>query len=87
MFRWQTEIFSKISEFAQKFVDPPKMLKVLAFRRLQKESQQQKIKERYFTNAKMESITARNRKFDSDVENTALNKKIQDVSAEAYKSC
>ena len=50
-------------------------------RRLQKESQQQKIKERYFTNAKMESITARNRKFDSDVENTALKKKIQDVSA------
>ena len=75
MFRWQTEIFSKISEFAQKFVDPPKMLKVLAFRRLQKESQQQKIK------AKMDSITDRNRLFYSDVENTALKKKIQDVSA------
>ena len=55
------------------------MLKVLAFRKLQKESQQQKIK------AKMDSITDRNRLFYSDVENTALKKiqKIQDVSAEA----
>ena len=33
--------------------------------------------------AKMDSISDRKRLFDSDVENTALKKKIQDVSAEA----
>ena len=50
---------------------------------LQKESQQQKTKDKYFIKAKMDSITDRNRLFDSDVENSALKKKKQDVSAEA----
>ena len=55
------------------------------FRRLQKESQQ-KIKGRNFIKAKMDSITDRNRLFDSDVENNAPKKKIQNVSAEADRA-